>query len=115
MKFLFSIMMMVLLIFSTSSAVSIAPQIVEQLKLSGQLDQIVQADQEAREKGVWVANPDPYRFGVAADLDTLHCLIILCDFDDMRYTDGFQAEPSDFENLLFSDGVNEPGSMTDYY
>lgn len=95
--------------------VSIAPQIVEQLRQSGQLQAIVQADRNARERGVWQPNPTPYRFGVIADVETLHCLIILVDFDDMPHENGFDAQPADFDTLLFSMGIRHPGSMADYY
>ncbi|MEE9553553.1 MAG: M6 family metalloprotease domain-containing protein [candidate division Zixibacteria bacterium] len=111
------LMVFVLLVIfaATASSSNIAPEIVEMLKASGQLDQIVEADRQAREKGVWEANPDPYRFGVATDIDTLHCLIILVDFDDMDHESGLHAESEDFDTLLFSQDVWEPGSMTDYY
>jgi immune inhibitor A len=95
--------------------VSIAPQIIEQLKESGQLQSIVQADRAAREKGVWQPNPTPYRFGISADVDTLHCLIVLVDFDDMPHENGRDTQPADFDTLLFSTGVRHPGSMSDYY
>ena len=97
------------------SAASIAPEIVEMLKASGQLDRIVEADKQARDNGVWEANPEPYRFGVRTDVDTLHCLIILADFDDMTHESGRHTEPAEFDTLLFSQNQWEPGSMTDYY
>jgi len=109
---IFGLLMMV----QTVMAVPLAPEIVEMLRQSGQLEQIVQADQNAREKGVWEANPDPVSFGLATDIDTLHCIIVLVDFDDMPYTiGGFAAEPADFDSLLFSEGLYQPGSMSDYY
>lgn len=105
-----------LMMVQSALAVPLAPEIVEMLKQSGQLEQIVQANQIAHAKGVWEANPDPVRFGLATDVDTLYCIIVLADFDDMPYTDGgFAAEPEDFDSLLFSEGLSEPGSMSDYY
>lgn len=104
------------LIAGSVNAVPLAPEIVKYLKETGQLDQIVQADQIARNKGVWQANPDPLRFGLTTDIDTLHCIIVLADFDDMPYTDGsFAATPENFDSVMFSQNVFEPGSMTDYY
>ena len=97
------------------SASSIAPEIVEMLRASGQLDQIIEADKLARDGGVWEANPDPYRSGISADIDTLRCLIILVDFTDMQHESGRHTEPADFDTLLFSQDQWEPGSMTDYY
>jgi len=105
----------ILLMVSIASATSIAPEIVEQLRNSGQLEEIVRQDKIAREKGVWEPNTDPYRFGIATDIDTLHCLIILVDFNDMTHESGLHTEPGDFDSLLFSQDVFEPGSMTDYY
>jgi len=98
-----------------ASATSIAPEIVEMLRANGQLDQIVRENKLARDRGVWEANSDPYRFGIATDVDTLHCLIILVDFIDMQHESGLHTEPADFDTLLFSQGVRHPGSMTDYY
>ncbi len=101
--------------FQIAAPVSIAPEIVAQLRASGQLERIVEADRIARQNGVWEANPNPYRPNVAADVDTLHCLIILVDFSDMTHESGFHAEPYHFDSLLFSINVSSPGSMTDYY
>jgi immune inhibitor A len=110
-----TITIMLLCVCQVAGAVSIAPEIVEQLKQSGQLQTIFEADQQARERGVWKANPDPVRFGVATDVDTLHCLIVLADFSDMQHEWGFHSTPEDFDTLLFSIDFRQPGSMTDYY
>jgi M6 family metalloprotease-like protein len=111
------IMFFLIVLFAAKLAfsVSIAPEIVKQLKESGQLQSIVQSDMNARERGVWQPNTAPYRLGTAADIDTLHCLIILVDFSDMTHESGFHSEPPNFDTLLFSQGVRHPGSMTDYY
>jgi M6 family metalloprotease-like protein len=105
----------VILAANFALGVSIAPQIVEQLKETGQLQSVVEADRDARARGVWQANPNPYRFGATADVETLHCLIILVDFDDMTHESGFHSEPPNFDTLLFSLGLRNPGSMADYY
>ncbi|OGC93771.1 MAG: hypothetical protein A2W25_06570 [candidate division Zixibacteria bacterium RBG_16_53_22] len=116
MKNKFAILMILFGAFQVAGAVSIAPEIVERLKQSGQLQTIVRADRQARERGVWQAHPDPIRFGNAAtDVDTLHCLIILVDFIDMQHEWVVHSEPGDFDTLLFSTGITYPGSMTDYY
>lgn len=115
MKLMIKVMIALAFLASYVQAVSIAPEIIEQLKQSGQLNEVVQADMDARARGVWQANPEPYRFGVATDVDTLHCLIILVDFSDMTHESGFHAEPYHFDTLLFSQGIRSPGSMTDYY
>jgi len=115
MKLVLSGILIVFLISASAWAVSISPEIIRALQASGQLDEIVLQDKAAREMGVWEANPDPYRFGVAADIDTLNCLIILVDFDDMSHENGLHSEPADFENLLFSWDTTPIGSMSDYY
>jgi immune inhibitor A len=109
------VLLAVLTLSSVSYGVSIAPEIVEQLKQSGQLQAIVDADRVARGNGVWAPNSRPYRNGAAADIDTLHCLIILVDFTDMTHEANLHSEPGDFDSLLFSMGERTPGSMTDYY
>jgi len=115
MKLVLSGILIVFLISASAWAVSISPEIIRALQASGQLDEIVLQDKAAREMGVWEANPAPYRFGVAADIDTLNCLIILVDFDDMTHENGLHSEPADFENLLFSWDTTPIGSMSDYY
>ena len=109
---LFSIL---LALYGNSGAVSISPEILSQLKAQGRLPAIVEQDLAARSRGVWSPNPEPYSFGLASDIDTLYCLAILVDFDDMRHESGLHTEPDDFDSLLFSTGVFSPGSMTDYY
>ena len=115
MKFKIIMIMMFLLISRLAMAVSLSPESLEKLRAAGQLEQIVQMIDAAREKGVWEANPDPYRFGVTTDVDTLHCLVILVDFDDNPYDARRVSEPEEFDTLLFSEGITDPGSMTDYY
>ena len=104
-----------ILMVSSAAAVSISPEIVRVLQANGQLDEIVLQDKIAREMGVWEANPEPLRFGVTDDIDTLHCLIILADFDDMPHENGLNTVPEDFDTLLFSWDYTPIGSMTDYY
>jgi immune inhibitor A len=115
MKRLFSIAVVSILLTSLSFAVSIAPEIIQQLRDSGQLETIVQKDMAARAQGVWQANPNPYHKPAAATLDTLHCLIILVDFSDMPSTQGRNSRPGEFDTLLFSQGLRPTGSMNDYY
>jgi M6 family metalloprotease-like protein len=104
-----------LLMVNSVRAVSISPEIIRALQADGQLGEIVRQDKIARDKGVWEANPDPLRFGVTDDIDTLHCLIILVDFDDMTHENGLHSEPADFDTLLFSWNYTPIGSMSDYY
>ncbi len=105
----------ILLTTQLAIGVSISPEIVHQLKQSGQLKSVVLADSSARARGVWQPSTTPYHLGVATDVDTLHCLIILVDFSDMTHESGYHSEPPNFDTLLFSRGVRHPGSMADYY
>jgi len=105
----------VLLLAQAAFSVSVTSEVVQQLKDSGQFDKFIEDNKKARDKGVWEPNDDPYQFGVTTDLDTLYCLILLVDFEDNQYQDGFNSTPDDFDSLLFSEDVFEPGSMTDYY
>lgn len=109
------IIMTLLLTSRLAMAVSLSPESLEELRANGQLEQVVQRIDAAMEKGVWEANPDPYRFGVTADVDTLYCLIILVDFEDNPYDARRVSVPEDFDTLLFSEGITDPGSMTDFY
>ncbi len=109
------IIMSLLLVSRLAMAVSLSPESLEKLKATGQLEQIVQMIDGAMAKGVWKPNPDPYLFGVTADVDTLHCLIILVDFVDNPYDARRVSEPEEFDTLLFSEGITDPGSMTDFY
>jgi len=115
MRFTLSVFLVIIMISTSAWGVSISPEIVKMLETSGQLNEIVLQDKIAREMGVWEANPDPFRFGLATDVDTLHCLIILADFDDMPHEDGLNTVPEDFDTLLFSLDYTPIGSMTDYY
>jgi M6 family metalloprotease-like protein len=115
MKIKLVIIAVLLLMTNLGFGVSIAPEIIKQLRESGQLESIAQADREARAKGVWEANPNPVRRGLATSVDTLHCLIILVDFSDMQHESGIHSNPGSFDTLLFSQEIRHPGSMTDYY
>jgi len=110
------ILFVLLLLIQSVYAVPLAPEIIQYLKDTGQFQQFIESNQIARSKGVWEANPDPVRLGLATDVDTLHCILVLCDFPDMPYTYGnFAATPEDFDSVMFSRDVFEPGSMADYY
>jgi immune inhibitor A len=115
MKSKFFMIMAFLLISRIAAAVSLSPESLEELRANGQLKQVVQVIDAAREKGVWEPNPEPYRPGVTTDVDTLHCLVILVDFDDNPYDARRVSEPEEFDTLLFSEGITDPGSMTDFY
>ncbi len=116
-----------LLFLSASSwAVSASPDLVEQLKESGQLQSIVNRLTVAREKGVWQAdaNLNYSRDGIPKSLnlnpnavDTFRVLVVLCDFSDNTAAGGaIFGQKSDFEQLLFSyNGSDNHYSMAEFY
>ncbi len=110
----------------SAQAMPPSPDLIEQLKQSGQLDQIVQRLAEARAKGVDAGVPGYYdpktspNQALAANLaapDTFKVVVILADFSDNPASGGnIYAQPSDFQNLLFSDDSTDGHySMTEFY
>ena len=115
-----------LLLSSSSWAVSGSPELIQQLKETGQLQSIVDRLAEARAKGV--CQPDAHvslsRDGVPRALnfdpnavDTFRVLVILCDFSDNTAAGGtIFAQNSDFEQLLFSyNEIDNHYSMAEFY
>lgn len=112
--------------YSFSYAVSASPELVQQLKESGQLERLVERLVAARAKGSWSPSPkitDPKNpLGKVLNFDpsmpdTFRALVILVDFSDNPASGGMIfGEPSDFQHLLFS---FDPGdghySMTEFY
>ncbi len=107
-------------------AVSLDPDLVEQLKSTGQLDRMVDRMNAARSKGVWVPNPsivsgkDMQGKALSFDPsvpDTFRVLVILVDFSDNPASGGLiYGQPADFEHLLFSDDENDNHySMAEFY
>lgn len=64
---------------------------------------------------------DKESFAASDAVDTVRVLVILVDFLDYYYTDGYKSGTiADFDSILFSDRttdaiVNPTGSMTDFY
>lgn len=119
-------MLSLLLSYSSSYAVSASPELVQQLKESGQLQILVNRLAAARAKGVWSPNPninDPkdvvgkaLNYNPAVS-DTFRALVILVDFSDNPASGGLIfGQPSDFQQLLFSFDLDDGHySMTEFY
>jgi len=97
-------------------AMSLTKDVVANLKAEGKLDAAISEYKDAQKRGLDAPNPEPYRFDfVATDLDTIHGIVILVDFNDNQKQAGYDSNPDDFVNLLFSSGEHPTGSMRDYY
>ncbi len=96
-------------------SVSLSPEVVEQLRREGRLEQWVEKAREMRARGVWAPNPNPpvLRAGKGeAAMDTLRPFVICIDFSDNVAT----HDTSEFSFLLFSKDYALPtGSFRDYY
>jgi len=127
-RLLVSLMTLTFLLTATSSvlAVSASPELVEELRATGQVQKFVDRLNVARSNGVWQPQPsitasreiegkalnfDP------ANPDTFRVLVILVDFDDNPAPSGqVYGQPADFEELLFSDDPNDDvWSMAEFY
>ncbi len=101
----------------------LAPELVEQMRADGRLEEYGAFMQDAYSRGV--NNPQYmgntiYRINAKASpdaVDTVRALLILVDFTDQPYEGGVvAATPADFDSLLFSEGhLNPTGSMTEFY
>lgn len=101
--------------YANSFAVSLSPELVEKLRSEGRLGEWVEKANSARSKGVWQPNPNPpvvgiYK-GVPALAESLQAIALLVDFVDNVHS----KDTSQFSSLLFSLGTYPTGSMRDYY
>ncbi len=112
-------------IFTNQSikAVPLSPEIVEQLKESGQLQKFIDRMATAKSKGVcqpFAHDPSKGQETYSLDanaIDTFRVIVILADFSDNPASSGtFSATVADFEQLLFSDDSTDNNySMTEFY
>jgi len=111
---------------SVTQAVPASPELIEQLKASGQLQKFADRINAARLRGV--EQPDPnvtYSRDVPGQAlhydpnvpDTFKVLVILADFSDNPASGGLvYGQPSDFQHLLFSyDDNDNQYSMAEFY
>ena len=104
---------------STLGAMPLTEEVYERLKAEGQLDKFIEMTKELRarenENPQWDASGG---LKSPADIwpDSFRIVVILIDFPDMPYTDGYCAATStDFDSLLLSDGKVPTGSMKEFY
>ncbi len=120
-KILAPILTSFFILFSTISVFAVPPseEVIQRLKNEGRFDEFVQSMTEARAKGI--------NSGVSYDGKGIarhalspganfRVLVILIDFPNKPFSDGHvSGSQSDFEDLLFSEGINPTGSMKEFY
>lgn len=99
---------------------SLHPDVKAELIAQGKWDEYVAQDIIDRSRGI--SNPPKTRadairaLGDDDAVDTVHAVILLVDFSDNPYTSGaVAAMPAQFDSVLFSQGINPTGSMTEFY
>ncbi len=106
---------------STAWAVAPAPHVIEQYRAEGKLDELSRKLYQMRVGGAFQLQPPKFQLDrsslATGDTLTLRVLVILVDFSD-NPADGGQvsgATAADFEEILFSRGTTQFGSLTDFY
>ncbi|MEW5922425.1 MAG: M6 family metalloprotease domain-containing protein [Candidatus Zixiibacteriota bacterium] len=108
-----------LMLAVTLSAMPFTEEVYERLKAEGQLEKFIEMTKALRAQGI--ENPLRDTSGGLKDAaviwpDTFRIVVILIDFPDLPYTDGYAAAtPADFDSLLLSDGKVPTGSMKEFY
>ncbi len=123
-----TVLIIFLLVFNgtTAYATSLSPEILEQLKQSGELESYIESVKDARSRGmnqpapsIALAEKVPGQaFSKSPDaVDTANVLVILVDFSDNPASGGgYAATKGDFDNLLFSKNeYDDSYSMTEFY
>ena len=105
------------LIGTGAQAVSLHPDVLEKMRAEGTLDEHVAMMKDARERGMWSHSEHVTRnsLSMTSEPETLRVLILLIDFSDNQWQSGPNGTPEFFEELIFSEGVLEYGSMKEYY
>ncbi len=93
------------------------PDLIEKLKSEGSLEKFAESMAQAREKGVWAPTKETFtlKTGLSEETDTLNIIIILVDFSDNEWDVGGLGTVEYFEDLMFSEGLLESGSMNEFY
>ncbi len=118
-----------MMVASAGLAAPLSPELVEQLRATGQLERHARLMKQAIDRGVnqpgdlgtqlQVRRENRLAKSGASALtepDTLHVLVILVDFSDNEASAGSVFGTQEmFDSLLFSHGLNPTGSMTEFY
>lgn len=100
-------------------AVPPTEEVIQKLKDEGRFDQFLQTMAEARAKGVNSGMADDGDGRASFDksvTQNFRVLVILVDFPNKLSSAGWVAStPEMFDSLLFSEGLNSTGSMTEFY
>ncbi len=110
----------------SASAVSPSPELLEQLRADGRLQEVADRLNSARDRGVWTAqaalrdSKDPDNQALSfdpANPDTFRVIVLLADFSDNPADGGsIYGTTADFQHLLFSFDENDNHySMAEFY
>lgn len=108
-----------LILAATINAMPLTEEVYERLKAGGQLDKFIEMTKELRARGIedrLTESGSGLKNAAVIWPDTFRIAVILVDFPDLPYTDGFvAATPEDFDSLLLSNGKVPTGSMKEFY
>ncbi|HHI03750.1 MAG TPA: M6 family metalloprotease domain-containing protein, partial [candidate division Zixibacteria bacterium] len=118
-NFHFLTLFIIVILAAAVVAAPLTDDVYRRLADEGRLDEFIEMTQQHRT----ALKENPPHFydrsmnkSSAEDPDTFRVLIILVDFPDLPYTDGYvAATPDDFDSLLLSENMNPTGSMTEFY
>ncbi|MBN2226389.1 MAG: M6 family metalloprotease domain-containing protein [candidate division Zixibacteria bacterium] len=114
----------VIILLGLSSAYAVQPsdEVLQKLADEGRLDAYIAAMQDAKARGMNTptARMRSRSLALGAEddtVDTVRVCVLLVDFVDKQYTDGYlAATTTQFDSVLFSTGnYNSTGSMTEFY
>jgi len=117
----FSLLITVVSIFLASALLAVPPtdEVIQRLKDEGQFDEFLKTMAEAHAQGVDSPSPDvsaSFSKRLPSQQTTFRVLVILIDFPDKPYTAGsVSGTKNQFDSILFSEGKNPTGSMTEFY
>jgi len=111
---------MLTLMFSPAGSVPLSERVVQQMKDEGTFDDYIEHIRKLRSEGRDQPQGkilDNRSFALGGDEVVTHrILVILIDFHNKPYTQGYASpDATDFDSVLFSDGLNPTGSMKEFY
>ncbi len=120
-KYFTTILTSLIFILFSASLFAVPPteEVIQKLKDEGLFDEFMQSMADARARGVNSGLADDGKGRADFSLSpnaTFRVLVILVDFPNKSFASGWTAgSTADFDSLLFSEGINPTGSMTEFY
>ncbi|MCK4328218.1 M6 family metalloprotease domain-containing protein [candidate division WOR-3 bacterium] len=102
------------LIASSIYSMPLNPDLIEELRDEGRLNEIMGVYQDARDRGVNQPNTNAPEWDFTKGRVDQPVLVLLADFSDNE-ADTFSYPTSHYEDMLFSSGTYPTGSLRDYY